>query len=109
MAICGQMQQSTATGTVAHLKYSDLYWYDCANLILCSCIVFFTECHDVDTLHDAACKQAVQHIRVGLQITADFSTLAPRAGPTGGAGLALPAWSASLIRPVTAVVSWWFI
>jgi hypothetical protein len=29
-------------------------------------------------------------------------TLAPRAGPTGGAGLALPAGSASLIMPVTA-------
>lgn len=29
-------------------------------------------------------------------------TLAPRAGPTGGAGLALPAGSASLMRPVTA-------
>lgn len=28
-------------------------------------------------------------------------TLAPRAGPTGGAGLALPACSANLISPVT--------
>ena len=32
-------------------------------------------------------------------------TLEPRAGPTGGAGLALPAFSASLIIPTTAANS----
>lgn len=35
---------------IAHLKYSDLYWDDCTDLVLCGCIVFFAECHDVDTL-----------------------------------------------------------
>jgi hypothetical protein len=37
-----------------------------------------------------------------LQNCIMFTPLAPRAGPTGGAGLALPAAKASLIYPETA-------
>ena len=33
-----------------------------------------------------------------------FTPLEPRAGPTGGAGVALPASRASLITPVTALI-----
>ena len=44
-------------------------------------------------LNDDACAVARYEAKV---------TLAPSAGPTGGAGFALPAWSANLIKPVTA-------
>ncbi len=69
--------------------------------------------HDAAKGHANDCCTAtmLQHARQSLQTIQARSggssaragrTLAPSAGPTGGAGLALPAGSASLIMPVTA-------
>eukprot|EP00955_Chlamydomonas_euryale_P046867 353522-Chlamydomonas_euryale.AAC.6 len=53
------------------------------------------------TRKKAACSQCMHSGHV-CQQQALVITLAPRAGPTGGAGFALPAVRASLIFPVTA-------
>lgn len=55
---------------------------------------WFTVQHTGDC-HEAKCRLLTLQVEYNC-------TFAPRAGPTGGAGFALPACSASLIIPVTA-------
>ncbi len=45
-----------STGTLAHLKNCDLHRNNSPNLVLCCCIVLFTERHDVHTLQTVFCK-----------------------------------------------------
>lgn len=102
---------------VSHLKASDLHRYDSAYFVLCCCVVLLTELHDVQTLHASitSCLVWSKDLEKGglLRSAAAYtyaqqhagcvsSTFEPSAGPTGGAGLALPAWSASLMYPTTA-------
>ena len=104
-------------GSVSHLKASDFHWNDRAYFVLCCCIVLLTELHDVQTLHATiACAlsgagilvmgvvMSSSAIKLVISTTlADWEiTFEPSAGPTGGAGLALPACSASLMYPTTA-------
>lgn len=103
----------TVLSSLTYLKDCDFYRNHSADLVLCCCIILFTESHDVYSLQplfmqvhhgqlsgQTTCLHGIHSISITLM---QCITLAPSAGPTGGAGLALPACSASLIRPVTAV------
>jgi hypothetical protein len=92
-----------------YLKHRDFHRDDHANLVLCCCVILLAESHNVHTLrvHTYASQSHTSVGPAGACCTAPAPrgmghTLEPRAGPTGGAGFALPAGSASLIMPVTA-------
>ncbi len=102
----------------SHLEDCDLHGDDLAHLVLGRCVVLFAEGHDIDTLRGRVTAESwaasVRNCRLHPTQKATWlskaATLAPSAGPTGGAGFALPASNASLMMAVTAgTVTLWLI